>query len=127
MTNDDSPPWDDLDASTAPDNALHVGPDPADLVDTVDDVLPADWALDDETERAIRMTGRRSLDGELWGYTLELDGSTWTGKATVDGTEVATVSVTYAASYDPTEPRHLRTVARQLRGQIQQSSDAPSG
>ena len=96
------------------------------LLDVADDILPADWTLDDETGGALLLEGSRDVDGTAWTYTLTLEGARWTGTATADGTEVASVEVTYAASYDPTEPQHLRTVAKQLRGRVQKSNDAPS-
>lgn len=96
------------------------------LLDVADDVLPADWSIHEAPNATLRLKGRRDVEGVAWAYTLTLEGARWTATATADGTEVASVEVTYAASYDPTEPQHLRTVAKQLRGRVQKSNDAPS-
>jgi hypothetical protein len=100
--------------------------DTTELLDVADDVLPADWSIHEAPNVDLRLKGRRDMEGVAWTYELALEGARWTGTATADGTEVASVEVTYAASYDPTEPQHFRTVAKQLRGRVQKSNDAPS-
>jgi hypothetical protein len=100
-----------------------VDHDPGALLEVARDELPGDWTVSDTDTANIRLVGT-SADG--WAIDIELHGATWVANAYADGEETATIEMTYAASWQATEPERLRKVCELERGRIRKVFDGAS-
>jgi hypothetical protein len=93
------------------------------LLEVARDTLPGEWSVSDTDVANIRLVGT-SADG--WAIDIELHGATWVAKAYADGEDTATIEMTYAASWQATEPERLRKVCDLERGRIRKVFDGAS-
>jgi hypothetical protein len=100
-----------------------VDHDPGALLEVARDELPGDWTIDEGEYATLRLVGTGDAG---WVIYIDLNGSTWVANAYADGEETATIEMTFAASWQATEPERLRKVCELERGRIRKVFDGAS-